>query len=44
MDAYTQKLRRGVDVELPSLDTPPAPSGGDTYVAGGVRHAKGWAS
>ena len=44
MNAYTQKLRRGVDVELPSLDTPTAPSGGDTYVAGGVRHAKGWAS
>jgi len=44
MVAYSQKLRRGVNVEIPALDTPTPPWGGDVFVAGGVRHPKGWAS
>jgi hypothetical protein len=44
MVAYDQKLRRGVNVEIPALDTPTPPWGGDVFVAGGVRHPKGWAS
>jgi len=44
MVAYSEKLRRGVNVEIPALDTPTPPWGGDVFVAGGVRHPKGWAS
>ena len=44
MVAYSQKLRRGVNVEIPALDAPTPPWGGDAIVAGGVRHPKGWAS
>lgn len=44
MVAYSQKLRRGVDLELPALDTPTPVWGGDNAKAGGVRHPKGWAS
>ena len=44
MVAYSQKLRRGVPVEIPALDARVSPWGGDAVVAGGVRHPRGWAS
>ena len=44
MVAYSQKLRRGVNVAIPALDAPTPPWGGDAIAAGGVRHPKGWAS
>ena len=46
MVAYSQKLRRGANVEIPPLDAPALPRGGDpaAIVAGGVRHPKGWTS
>ena len=36
MVAYSQKLRRGVPVEIPALDARVSPWGGDAVVAGGV--------